>query len=195
MAVTSSTLTAGVDELLGRAGRGDSRAFQQLYDATVSRVFGLARSLVLDLTRAEDVTQDVYLDIWRRAPRFNLAVSSAIPWIFMITHARAVDHIRKAERARKYDTVAAQVTAEGADYDQVVETVMARQKSSALLETALAALTPLQREAIQVTYWGGLTGPQASHILGIPLPTFKARLHDAMIALRAADTARTRPVR
>lgn len=193
MTLSSPTLTT-VDALLARAGCGDLGAFRDLYDATAPRVFGLARSLVLDPTRAEDVTQDAFLDIWRRSPRYDPARSTGIPWILMITHARAVDHIRRAERAGKYDTVGARMSAEGADYDQIVDTVMARHGSPAL-QVAVDALTSLQRQAIQVTYWGGLTGPQASQILGIPLPTFKARLHDAMVALRAADTAGTRPLR
>ncbi|MEJ7647581.1 MAG: sigma-70 family RNA polymerase sigma factor [Nakamurella sp.] len=175
-----------LDDLLVLVARGDLPAFRNLYDATAPRVLGLARSIVRDPTRAEDITQDAFLDIWRRAAMFDPARSPAIPWIFLITHARAVDHIRRSERIRKHDTLAARNSAESADYDQVIETVLARQEPTTLLNTAVAGLTPFQREAIQLTYWGDLTGPDASRALGIPLPTFKARLRDAMLALRAA---------
>lgn len=182
----SATLAAEVDELLNRVGHGDLRAFRELYDATSHRVFSFARAVLLDVTRAQDVTQDAYLDIWRRAPRFVPQASSAIAWIFMITHARAVDHIRTSERIRRHDQAAAQLTAHGADYDHTVETVLTNDETTPQLDAALAALTLLQREAIQLTYWGNLTGPEASRILDISLPAFKARLHGAMLALRAA---------
>lgn len=176
-----------VDDLLVRAGRGNVSAFTDLYDATAARVFGLARAIVVDPSRAEDVSQDAYLDVWRQAPRYDPALSPAISWMFRITHARAVDHIRGSERTRRNDNAAAQTLGGSSDYDQVLEAVLAREKPSPHLYVALAGLTALQRQAIRLTYWDKLTGPEASRMLGIPLPTFKARLRDALLALRAAD--------
>lgn len=193
--VLSATLAAEVDELLNRVGRGDLCAFRELHDATAHRVFGFARAVVLDVTRAQDITQDAYLDIWRRAPRFVPQACSAIGWILMITHARAVDHIRTSERIRKHDQIAIQLSAHGADYDHTVEKVLTSHETTPYLEAALATLTHLQRQAIQLTYWDNLTGPEASRMLDISLSAFKARLHGAMVALRAAHLGTARAAR
>lgn len=181
---------SSADDLLRRSGRGDDQAFRTLYDLTAVRVFGLARAIVLDRGTAEDVTQDSYLDMWRRAARFDASASPALPWMLMITHARAVDHVRRSERMRKWDTVAVTLSENGSPFDHVSEALAARESETPALRTAIDVLTLRQREAIQLTYWSGLTGPEASRVLGIPLPTFKARLRDGLMALRAAD-ART----
>lgn len=179
-----------IEDLLHRAGLGDHEAFRRLYDLTAIRIFGLAKAVVLDWSAAEDVTQESYLDMWRRAARFDPSSSPAVPWMFMITHARAVDHVRRSQRARKYDTVAMSLAESGAPFDQVIAAVVPEVSAGPALQTAIDLLTVLQREAIQLTYWSGLTGPEASRVLGIPVPTFKARLRDGLLALRAAD-ART----
>lgn len=175
------------EDLLRRSGLGDDQAFRELYDLTAVRIFGLARAIVIDRGTAEDVTQDSYLDMWRRAARFDAAASPAVPWMFMITHARAVDHVRRTQRVRKYDTVARSLSEHGSPFDDASETVDTRESATPALRTAMDLLTLLQREAIQLTYWSGLTGPEASRVLEIPLPTFKARLRDGLLALRAAD--------
>lgn len=191
--MSTSTWAPGtlvVEDLLLRTGRGDDQAFRGLYDLTAVRVFGLARAVVLDRSAAEDVTQDSFLDMWRRAARFDPAASPGLPWMFMITHARAVDHVRRSQRARKYDALAVSLAETGAPFDQVTAAVVPEVSAAPALQTAIDRLTVLQREALQLTYWSGLTGPEASGVLGIPLPTFKARLRDGLVALRAAD-ART----
>ena len=91
------------DELLARVGAGDRAAFGALYDATAPRVFGLVRRLVVDPAQAEEVTQDVYLEIWQTAPRFDPARGSALAWMFTLAHRRAVDRIRSAQAARDRD--------------------------------------------------------------------------------------------
>src|SRR3954454_5671913 len=94
---------ADVEALIGRVARGDSRAFEELYDELSAAVFGLARRVVRDPARAEDVTQEVFLEIWRKAPRFDSALGKAKTWVMTIAHRRAVDAVRRSESQKKYD--------------------------------------------------------------------------------------------
>jgi RNA polymerase sigma-70 factor (ECF subfamily) len=176
-----------LEDLIRCAGLGDLQSFQELYDLTATRVLGLARAIVIDRSAAQDVTHDAYLEIWRRAPQYDAAASPAMPWIVTITHARAVDHVLRSEQARRKATAKARAAQDVAASDQVIHAVSAQGEHDARLQAALLTLTWQQREAIQLLYWGGLTGPEASQVLNIPFPTFKARLRDAMVSLRTAD--------
>ena len=90
--------SADIDELLSRVARGDSEAFDALYDAVSAPVFGLARRVVRDPARAEDVTQEVFLEVWRKAARFDRNLGKAKTWIMTIAHRRAVDAVRRNGR-------------------------------------------------------------------------------------------------
>lgn len=178
---------AAVDALLQAAGRGDRPAFEQLYRRTSARIFGLAHAMLRNVTAAEDVTQDVYLHIWRRASHFDSTRSPALPWMLMIAHGRAVDHVRRSERLRANDAQAPLLTEAGPAFDEVVEQVL-RNDPDVVLRRALDELTDLQREALHLVYWREFSGAEASQILGIPLPTFKSRLRGALTALRSASS-------
>lgn len=171
-----------LDALLCLTGRGDMRAFGQLYDVTVPRVFGLARSILRNHSLAEDVTQDVYFEIWRRADSFDVTRGPAITWMLMLTHSRAVDRVRRTRVLRTNDdTFAAQSFYP--DLDLVTDQAT-RTENDGLVHAALAQLTALQRQAIHLTYFLGHTNAEASQLLGVPIPTFKDRIRAALTALR-----------
>lgn len=172
------------DELLARVGSGDREAFAALYDASASRVFGLVRRLVVDPAQAEEVTQDVYLEIWQTAPRFDPARGSALAWMFTLAHRRAVDRIRAAQAARDRDL---RIGARDLDVpvDTVAETVEVRVEHERVNE-ALADLSKLQRECVALAYYDGLTQREIAERLEVPLGTVKTRLRDGMIRLRSA---------
>ena len=92
-----------VDVLLSRVARGDAAAFEALYDELSSAVFGLARRVVRDPTRAEDVTQEVFLEVWRKAARFDSSLGKAKTWVLTIAHGRAVDAVRRSESHKRQD--------------------------------------------------------------------------------------------
>lgn len=169
-----------VEALLGDVARGDSAAFERLYDAMGAVVFGLARRVIRDPERAEDVAQEVFLEVWRKAPTFDRAKGTAKTWILTITHRRAVDAVRRVETSRKYE---AQVVADDVDPDAPGEALMQREEHGAVRD-CLKALTDLQQESIQLAYYQGYTYNQVATLLDKPLPTIKTRMRDGLIRLR-----------
>jgi RNA polymerase sigma-70 factor, ECF subfamily len=175
-------LSPRLTRLLERAGTGDRAAFAELYDAVVTRVFGLARRVVRDPAQAEKVAQEVMVDVWRHAPRFDPVLGSALSWMLSITHRRAVDKVRSevAARRRTRDvailepTVARDPAGEAAEASGSVGRVRA----------AFEVLTDLQRQAIELAYFDGLTYRQEAETLGTPLGTVKTRIRDGMLRLR-----------
>ncbi|MGR2753630.1 ECF RNA polymerase sigma factor SigK [Agromyces arachidis] len=171
-----------VDDLLVAAGGGDRTAFAALYDRTSARVFGLVRRIVVDPAQAEEVTQDVYLEVWQTAPRFDRARGSAVAWMFTLAHRRAVDRVRSSQSARDRDL---RVGARDLDVpvDTVAESVEVRVEHQRAHE-ALAGLSELQRECVALAYYGGLTQSEIARRLDVPLGTVKTRLRDGMNRLR-----------
>jgi RNA polymerase sigma-70 factor (ECF subfamily) len=178
-----------VDELLAMVGGGDRSAFAALYDETAPRLFGLVRRLVVDPAQAEEVTQDVYLEIWQTAPRFDAARGSAVAWMFTIAHRRAVDRVRSSQASRERDV---RVGARDLDVpvDTVAEAAEARVEHERVT-SALGELSELQRECVALAYYGGLSQREIADRLGVPLGTVKTRLRDGMIRLRTVLGVRT----
>jgi RNA polymerase sigma-70 factor (ECF subfamily) len=172
------------EQLLTRVGTGDREAFGELYDATAARVFGLVRRLVVDPAQAEEVTQDVYLEIWQTAPRFDASRGNALAWMFTLAHRRAVDRIRASQASRDRDLRIGVRDLE-VPVDTVAETVEIRVEHERVVD-ALEGLSELQRECVSLAYYGGLTQSEIADRLEVPLGTVKTRLRDGMIRLRTA---------
>ncbi len=169
-----------VDALLSDVSRGDAVAFTRLYDACCGQVYGLARRVIRDPERAEDVTQEVFLEVWRKAASYDRGLGKAKSWILTITHRRAVDAVRRAETSRKYE---AQVVTDQVDEASPGEAMLAREESDAVRD-CLDTLTDLQQESIQLAYYQGYTYNQVATLLDKPLPTIKTRMRDGLIRLR-----------
>jgi RNA polymerase sigma-70 factor (ECF subfamily) len=170
------------DLLLRAVARGDEAAFARLFDVVAARVFGLVRRVLRDPAQAEEVTQEVLVEIWRTAARFDPARGSATAWMFMIAHRRAVDRVR-AEQAASDRVRRAAALAADTPYDQVVERATARLEQQQVRH-CLDALTELQREAITLAYYGGYTYREVAELLDTGLPTVKTRMRDGLIRLR-----------
>ncbi len=177
-----STAPASKEELLGRVARGDEAAFGDLYDQMAPRVLGLVKRLLVDHAQSEEVTQEIFLEIWQSASRYEAARGGASTWILTMAHRRAVDRIRSSQAGRDRDTKIG-IRDLAVAYDSVSETVETRIEHERV-EKAMSRLTELQRQAISLAYYGGLSHSEVAERLHIPLGTVKTRLRDGMIRLR-----------
>ncbi len=169
-----------VDLLLGRVARGDSHAFGQLYDELSSAVFGLARRVVRDPTRAEDVTQEVFLEVWRKAARFDSSLGKAKTWVMTIAHRRAVDAVRRSEAQKRQDHHGAP---DEVSHDEPADSLITAEEHGAVRE-CMETLTDLQLESVRLAYFNGYTYNEVATLLEKPLPTIKTRMRDGLIRLR-----------
>jgi RNA polymerase sigma-70 factor (ECF subfamily) len=169
-------------DLLKRSGRGDHDAFTQLYDATSSRVFGLAVRVVRDPAQAEEVAQESFMEIWRTASRFDPDRGSPLGWLLTIVHRKSVDRVRSAEASTRRDTTYHQHNSP-IDHDSTAEAAHASLEGHRV-RTALKSLTTIQREALELAYFGGYTHTEVAGLLDLPVGTAKTRIRDGLIRLR-----------
>ncbi|MDI6910769.1 ECF RNA polymerase sigma factor SigK [Nocardioides sp.] len=176
--------TADLVDLMRRSARGDEQAFARLYDATASRVHGLALRVVRDPAQAEEVTQEAFLEIWRTATRFDPDRGSPLAWLLTITHRKAVDRVRSAQAATRRDTTYHEQN-QPVEHDETAEAAHATLEAHRV-RGALAALTEVQREAVGLAYFGGYTHTEVATMLDLPVGTAKTRIRDGLIRLRDA---------
>lgn len=175
---------ADLGDLLKVSARGDQQAFARLYDAMATRAFGLAVRIVRDPAQAEEVTQEAFLEVWRTASRFDPARGSAVAWILTIVHRKAVDRVRSAEASSRRDTSYHQQN-QPIDHDSTAEAATASMEARRV-RGALASLTAVQREAVELAYFGGYTHTEVASMLQLPVGTAKTRIRDGLIRLRDA---------
>jgi RNA polymerase sigma-70 factor (ECF subfamily) len=171
-------------ELLGRSARGDAAAFASLYDATAPRVHGLVLRVVRDPAQAEEVTQEVFLEVWRSAARFDRDKGSAVSWLLTMAHRRAVDRVRSAEAASRNETTYHHRNP-ALDHDETAEAAEASLEARRVRD-ALEALTAVQREVLELAYFGGYTHTEVAQMLDLPVGTAKTRIRDGLIRMRDA---------
>jgi RNA polymerase sigma-70 factor (ECF subfamily) len=169
-------------DLLKACGRGDQSAFARLYDATSGRVVGLALRVVRDPAQAEEVAQEAFLEIWRSSGRFDPAKGSPLGWLLTIVHRKAVDRVRSAEASTRRDTTYHQQN-QAVDHDSTAEAAAAS-LDARRVRSALGSLTDVQREALELAYFGGYTHTEVATMLDLPVGTAKTRIRDGLIRLR-----------
>ena len=168
--------------LLERVSTGDRAAFSELYDEISPRVFGLVKRLLIDHSQAEEVTQEIFLEIWQSASRFDPNKGGASTWILTMAHRRAVDRVRASQSSRDRD-IRIGIRDRGTEYDHVSESVEVKFEHERV-KRAMERLTELQRQAITLSYYGGYTNTEVSEMLSVPIGTIKTRIRDGMIRLR-----------
>lgn len=181
MTVTTST-AAVLPPLLERVASGDAAAFGELYDLTSSRVYGMVLRVLRDPGYSEEVTQEVYLQVWRSAASYDPRAGSPLAWLLTIAHRRAVDRVRSEAATTNRDLRYA-VTASDREFDHVAESVAARETTEQVLG-CLESLTDTQRQSVDLAYYQGLTYRQVAERLSVALPTVKSRIRDGLIRLR-----------
>jgi RNA polymerase sigma-70 factor (ECF subfamily) len=167
-------------ELLARVARGDHSAFEIVYDQFAGPVYGLVRKVLRDPAQSEEVAQEVLLDVWRTASRFDRARGSAAAWVMTIAHRRAVDRVRSENAAVAREQKLTPGPVADDDVAELVETKLDRQR----VRRCLGVLTPLQAESVKLAYYAGYTYPQVAELTGVPLGTIKTRIRDGLIRLR-----------
>lgn len=171
-----------LEELLLQVARGDEAAFERLYDRMAGTVFGVVRRVVRDPAQSEEVAQEVLVEVWRTATRFDPGRGTALTWVLTMAHRRAVDRVRSAQAAADRDERVGELARTPA-YDEVAEVVETRLEQEQV-RRALGTLTDLQREAVTLAYYGGYTYREVAVLLDVPLGTVKTRLRDGLIRLR-----------
>jgi RNA polymerase sigma-70 factor (ECF subfamily) len=160
--------------------RGDADAFDAVYDHVAASVFGVVRRVVRDPAQSEEVTQDVLLEVWRDAAKFDPGRGSATAWVMMLAHRRAVDRVRSVQKESERERRTAVADVPFDEVAEAVESSLERER----VRRCLGSLTALQRESVTLAYYGGYTYSQVAGLLGVPGGTVKTRMRDALIRLR-----------
>jgi RNA polymerase sigma-70 factor, ECF subfamily len=173
------------EDLLVAAGGGDQSAIGQLVDRFSGQMYGLAMRVTQDATLAQGVVQEAFADIWYYAARFDASRASARTWILSITHHRSIDAIRRRPAQELPDPVlppAAALVSPGL-WGEVAGRVDADR-----LHNAVATLSPVQREVIELVYFGGLTQEEIADRIDAPLGTVKSRVRLGLLVLKGELT-------
>ena len=167
--------------LLAQVARGDHAAFELVYSELAGPVYGMVRHVLRDPAQSEEVAQEVLLEIWRIASRFDPAKGSPAAWALTIAHRRAVDRVRsETASSRRQEKAATDHNALEDDVADVVAATLDGQR----VRRCLDGLTELQRESIKLAYYGGYSYPQVAGLLGVALGTVKTRIRDGLIRMR-----------
>jgi len=170
--------------LLQGIAQGDQQAFAQFYDRFSGLLYSLAIRILNDPKEAEDVLQEVFLQIWAKASLFDPQAGKPSGWALTLTRNKAIDRLRTSQRRyRLLEQVTAQADPPTGAPGQVAEKIQADEKA-ALIRSVVAALPSEQRQAIELAFFGGFTQTEISERLKQPLGTIKARIRRGMLQLR-----------
>lgn len=169
-----------LDELLTLVVRRDREAFSDLYDELSPLVFGLALRTTKSRALAEEVTQEVFIQVWHQADRFDSSKGSVRSWVATLAHRRSVDAVRKTQASSDREDALLPDPPLPDVADEVVENA-----ERTRVRAAIGELSDLQREAIELAYFGGLTYREVAERLGAPLGTVKTRMRDGLAKIRA----------
>lgn len=175
-------IVMSLDRLLMRSAGGDHSAFTRLYDESIGSVLGLARAVVRDRARAEEIAHDVMLEVWAKADQFDPARGTAKAWIATITRRRAIDVVRSEQASRNRQEKVGLASVLPNDGDPVADAVADRADQERV-RSALDGLTELQRQAIEMAYFEDMTYREVAEQLELPLGTVKTRMRDGLMRL------------
>jgi len=172
-------------ELLRRIAAGDTEAFGHLYDRTSRVLFAMARQILRNDAAAEDLLQDVYVQVWDRAGSFDESLGRPITWLITLTRNRAVDRLRSSQRFERMIAAAQEESVLTSAGNAGVEPEMDGEQRR-VIRAALNGLSAEQRQALDMAFFGGLTQSEIAEELKVPLGTVKARIRRGMLQLRDA---------
>lgn len=179
---TDQTSAPTTEELMLRIATGNENAFEELYDRVAPQVFGLVRRILKDQAQSEEVAQEVFVEAWQQAARYDETRGKALTWLLTLAHRRAVDRVRASQASKDRD-LREGIKDFQASYDDVEETAILHDESLRVNQ-ALERLSETQRDAIRLAYFGGFTHLEVAELLKIPVGTAKTRIRDGMNKLR-----------
>ncbi|KZC18403.1 RNA polymerase subunit sigma [Rhodanobacter sp. FW510-R12] len=180
MSAGSPAAREELNELLIRAGRGDQQAFAALYQRTSSKLFGVCLRMLRERGEAEEVLQETYIAVWRRAASFDDGKASAITWLVTLARNKAIDRLRQ-HREEQLDPLQLEETADGQPTPAAdAETSQEHQR----LQRCLDALEPRQRSAVREAFFTGATYNELAARCRIPLGTMKSWIRRSLLQLR-----------
>lgn len=172
----------GLEELLHLVARGDEQAFGRVYDLISPSVYGLVRRILRDPAQSEEVAQEVLVEVWRSACRYDARRGSPQAWVMTLAHRRAVDRVR-SEQANSDREARAAAADTKRPYDEVAEEATNRLERERV-RRCLDTLTELQGQSVRLAFYGGYSYREVAKLLSAPLGTVKTRMRDGLIRLR-----------
>ena len=171
-------------ELLARIAQGDEQAFAQFYRRSADGLYGLALKMMNDPGEAEDVLQDGFSYMWRKAATYDSARSSPFTWAVMIVRNKAIDRLRTRQRQARIVEKSTVEFLHFADSDNISSREPERREQCAQVRAALAEIPSEQKQVVELAFFGGLTHEQIAQQLDAPLGTIKARIRRGLLRLR-----------
>jgi RNA polymerase sigma-70 factor (ECF subfamily) len=175
-----------LSRLLARAGLGDRAAFATLYERTSSHLFAVVLRINRDRAQAEDILQEVYVNVWRAASSFDAAQSQPLTWLTSIARNRAIDSLRRQQTQPRMRAASAFADGGESEDDDVYETVADARSLAACMDQLAAT----QRQSLALAFFQGLSHGEVAAQMRQPLGTIKSWVRRALVALKSClDTA------
>ncbi|MEO6967905.1 MAG: sigma-70 family RNA polymerase sigma factor [Rhodanobacteraceae bacterium] len=181
MSATATTDTEDLTRILRAVADGDRNAFAELYRRTSSKLFGVCLRMLHERGDAEDVLQEVFTAVWRRAGSFDAARAGAMTWLITMTRNRAIDRLRQRREAPLDEATERELVDDQPTPAANTETSQQRRR----LERCLDTLDPQQKTAVRAAFFAGLTYNELATRSGVPLATMKSWIRRSLIRLRA----------
>ena len=175
----SSAADAHMQALVTAIAAHDEQALADLYEATLNRVYGIALRITRNPQAAEEVSEDVYWQVWREAPRFDAQRGNVIAWLLTITRSRALDYLRKEDDAELCEEPEL-LLAHEPSHDGDPQDLLAATQNNAKLNQALQQLEPVQRQLVALAFFRGLTHEEIAAFTDIALGTVKSHIRRAL---------------
>jgi RNA polymerase sigma-70 factor, ECF subfamily len=195
-----------LSRLLARAGLGDRAAFATLYERTSSHLFAVVLRINRDRAQAEDILQEVYVNVWRAASTFDAAQSQPLTWLTSIARNRAIDSLRRDQTQPRLRTVSPTIDGRESEDEDVYDTVadeapgpldlLSRAADARSLAACMDQLSALQRQSVALAFYQGLSHAEVAEQLRQPLGTVKSWVRRSLMTLKSClETAVQREAR
>ena len=186
-----SERSLALSQLLARTGLGDRAAFASLYEQTSSHLLGVVLRIHRDRAQAEDILQEVYVNVWRAAQSFDAAQSQPLTWLTSIARNRAIDSLRRTNTQPQLQTNFSNPDQEDSDvYDTVASDapgpldLLSRASDARALSSCMEGLSPQQRQSVALAFFDGLSHAEVADSMRQPLGTVKSWVRRALLTLK-----------